>query len=301
MTEARIHASGYRRYEGERLGVGSAMTSLYIHGLQRVLGLKRPIGAKIMPTVSIALAFIPAIVYIGLAALLKEDLIRERILPEYFEYYGVIGFAIMLFASFVAPEVLCTDRRTGMLSLYLASPLTRDTYLVAKAAAVLSILQAVTLGPPLLLLAAYTFEGAGPGSVGDFLTLLGRILLAGVTVALLWTSLSLAMSSVTSRKAFASAAIIVTLLASGIVVEILAGGDQNDLDLPNWIGIFDFLGLPFELATRIYGEMSSEGDESDTGAVAQMSTALVWGANLGWTVLFAGFTRWRYQQLDVDR
>jgi ABC-type transport system involved in multi-copper enzyme maturation permease subunit len=193
-----------------------------------------------------------------------------------------------------------------MLSLYLASPLTRDTYLVAKTAAVLSILQAVTLGPPLLLLLAYTFEGAGPGSVGDFLTLLGRILLAGVTVALLWTSLSLAMSSVTSRKAFASAAIIVTLLASGIVVEILAGGDQNDLDLPNWIGSFDFLGLPFELTTRIYGEVSSEevnsgGEQSDTGALAQMSTALVWGANLGWTVLFLGFTRWRYQHLDVDR
>ena len=36
--------------------------------------------------------------------------------------------------AFVAPEALCTDRRTGMLGLYLASPLTRDSYLVAKVA-----------------------------------------------------------------------------------------------------------------------------------------------------------------------
>ena len=41
--------------------------------------------------------------------------------------------AVLVFVAFVAPEVLCPDRRTGMLGLYLASPLTRDTYLVGKA------------------------------------------------------------------------------------------------------------------------------------------------------------------------
>ena len=48
---------------------------------------------------TIGLAYIPAIVFIGLAAFLQEDLIREAILPEYFEYYGVIGFAILLFTA----------------------------------------------------------------------------------------------------------------------------------------------------------------------------------------------------------
>ena len=47
--------------------------------------------------------------------------------------------------------------------------------------------------------------------------LLVVIAIIGVLVALLWTALSLAISSITSRKAFASAAIIVTLLASGIL------------------------------------------------------------------------------------
>ena len=158
MTEARIHDSGYRPYDGERFGVSSAMASLFVHALQRVLGLKRRMGNKILPVVTIALAYIPAIVFIGLAACLTEDLIREQILPDYFEYYGFVTLAILLFAAFVAPEVLCTDRRTGMLSLYLASPLTRDTYLLAKASSVLAVLWTVTLGPLLLLLIAYTLS-----------------------------------------------------------------------------------------------------------------------------------------------
>ncbi len=295
MSEARIHEAGYRRYEGERLGVSSAMVSLWIHGVQRVLGLKRQLSAKILPAVSIGFAFVPAIVFIGLAAFLQEDLIREEILPEYHDYYGFIVFAILLFSAFVAPEVLCTDRRTGMLSLYLASPLTRDTYLAAKAASVLTVLLTVTLGPLLLLLIAYTVEGAGPDTVGDFVVLLGRILVAGVTVALLWTALSLAMSSVTSRKAFASAAIIVTILVSGIVVGILSSRDG--LDFPDWVGVFDFFSLPFELTTRIFGERNVDDD----GAASRMSAALVWAGNLGWTAAFAGFTRWRYQRMDVDR
>ena len=297
MTGARIHESGYRRYEGERLGVGSAMISLFIHGVQRVLGLKRRLGAKVLPAVSIGLAYIPAIVFIGLAAFLTEDLIREQILPDYHEYYEVIAWAIALFTAFVAPEVLCTDRRTGMLSLYLSSPLTRDTYLLAKAGSVLTVLLTVTTGPVLLLLIAYTFEGAGPGSVGDFLVLLGRILAAGFFLATLWTALSLAVSSITSRNAFASAAIIVILLVSGLVIDILAGSEPEDLDFPVWLGVFDFLLLPFELTTRIFGEANTDG----VSAVNRMNTWLVWAANLGWTVLFAGFTRWRYQRLDIDR
>ena len=52
--------------------------------------------------------------------------------PTYGEYYGFIISALIVFASFVAPEALCPDRRTGMLGLYLASPLTRDTYVLSK-------------------------------------------------------------------------------------------------------------------------------------------------------------------------
>src|SRR3712207_8505042 len=54
------------------------------------------------------------------------------VLPTYHEYYGFITAAIVVFVALVGPEVLCPDRRDGMLGMYLASPLTRDSYLGAK-------------------------------------------------------------------------------------------------------------------------------------------------------------------------
>ena len=93
----------------------------------------------------------------------------------------------MIFTSFVAPEVLCTDRRTGMLGLYLASPLDRNTYLVSKAAAVASVLAVVTTGPQLLMLVAYALIGDGPGGPLDYVVVVLRILLAGLTMSALYT------------------------------------------------------------------------------------------------------------------
>ena len=92
-----------------------------------------PRRSKILPVLAALLAYVPAIVFVGLAALLPRTTFLENdLLPTYAEYYGFITSAIVVFVAFVAPEVLCTDRRTGMLGLYLASPLTRYTYLAGQ-------------------------------------------------------------------------------------------------------------------------------------------------------------------------
>lgn len=293
MSEARIHEQGYRRYEGDRLGVSAAMTGLVAHAVQRVLGLRRPFKSKLLPALVYLIAFTPAVVFVGLAALLGDTDVADEILPSYADYYGFILWGIVLFVAFVAPEVLCTDRNSGMLSLYLASPLTRDSYVVAKAAAVMIVILSVTTAPELLLLVAYTLEGAGPGGLVDFVELLGRILVAGVAAALLPVSLSLGISSLTKRREFASAGIVVALLGSVVVANALT--DPEAADLHELFGLFDLLTLPFEAAVRVL-----EG-RSDGGATSRLSAGWLVVGNLGWSMLFAALTRYRYQRVAVER
>jgi ABC-2 type transport system permease protein len=291
-TGARILDRGYRPYEGPRTGRGGAVRALAIHSVQRALGLKRPFGQKILPLLSVLIAYVPAVVFIGLSVLIEDTLLdNQDLIPTYSDYYGFISAAIVVFSAFVAPELLCTDRRTGMLGLYLASPLTRSTYLASKAIAVVSLLALVTLGPPLLLLVAFTFIGKGPDGPGGLARLLAEVLVGGAAVAILHASLSLAVSSTTTRKAAASAGIILILLASAAVSEALldATGAASELFCLN------LLQLPFELVRRIYGDVNTDP------TIAAIPTATIVAAYAAWTAAFAGFTWLRYRRIAVDR
>jgi ABC-2 type transport system permease protein len=288
MSDAQILDRGYRRYEGERRGVRGAVRSLLVHSIQRGLGLRRPISAKFFPVLSAFIAYVPALVFVGVAALAKRSSLEPGFLPSYSEYYGFVISAIVIFTAFVAPELLCTDRRTGMLGLYLASPLSRGTYLLAKAIAVSLVLSIVTLGPPLLLLVANTLLGSGPDGPGDFLVLLVRIVSAGIVVMALHSALSLAISSVTDRKAAASAAVILALLVSSSV----AGALVNGAGASPYVYLLDLLGLPFRVVSLIYG---------DTADDVQIPMGATIAAYVAWTGAFASFVWLRYRRLAVAK
>jgi ABC-2 type transport system permease protein len=291
--DARIVDRSYRPYDGQRGAVGASILATMKHSVQRSLGIKRTIWQKVLPIFSIGIAFVPAIVFIGVAALFKDA--KPEDFPTYAEYYGFVTAAIVIFTSFVAPEVLCTDRRTGMLGLYLASPLNRNTYLIAKAAAVGSVLAIVTTGPLLLMLAAYTIIGEGPGNIGDWLVALARILASGIAISALHTSLSLAVSSFTSRRAAASATIILLLIASNIVVGVLVEPENGAGWSPNLIAL-DLFVLPFTLVFHIFGEGHDLGD-----TYVDVPVTLIALANLGWVLLFSALTWWRYRKIMVTR
>jgi ABC-type multidrug transport system permease subunit len=295
MSTARIVDRSYRPYEGARGGLGMSMLTVVKHSIQRSLGIKRTIWQKVLPAATIAISYIPAIVYIGLAALIPADDRPEGLLPSYAEYYGFITTGLVIFTSFVAPEVLCTDRRTGMLGLYLASPLDRNTYLMSKAAAVASVLAVVTVGPQLLMLVAYSLVGDGPGGLLDYLVVVLRILAAGVAVSALYTGLSLAVSSFTARRAAASATIILMLLTSAIFVSALTDTDGGAGWSPNLV-VFNFITLPLALVFHIFGETEHIDRPYD-----DVTFTVLLLANLAWIVLFATITRWRYQKLTVTR
>jgi ABC-2 type transport system permease protein len=286
--DATIAARGFQRYDGPRSGVPGAVRSVTWQSVRSTLGLGRPARHKIFPIAAVAIAYVPAIVFVGLAVLLPESILDPNEVAGYSDYYGFITLAIVLFASLVAPEVLVSDRRNGMLAMYLSTPLSRSTYLAAKALAVGFTLGLVTLGPPLLVLIGYTVDGSGPDGLGNWVLNLGRIVIAAVAVSAALTSVSMAASSLTDRRAFASIGIVLVLFTSPALAEaLISGGDLS----PYW-RVIDLFAMPFELVARIYG---------DPGEFPELSSWAILAANLVWTAVGLAVVAWRYSRLVIAR
>lgn len=256
--------------------------------MQRSFGLKRSARFKVVPLVTAIMSYLPAVVFIGVVALFPAE-ISDELGFGYSDYYGFVTAAIVLFVSFVAPEVLCTDRRSGMLGLYLSGPLDRLRYLGAKAAAIGSVLATVTLGPTLLLLVGFVLADNGPDGLGALIRTLVRIVASAAVVTVWYTALSMAVTSLTDRRAFASASIILTVLIPQAVTAALVSSG-----LPSALKLFDLFALPFELVRRVYGERG-------TGEIAELSTPIMTVTALGYVTVFAALVLWRYRSLEVTR
>jgi ABC-2 type transport system permease protein len=296
----RLIDQGYRPYDGPRGGRAHAVRSVTRTTLWRALGIHRPARAKVFPVIAILLAYVPTAVYVGVAVI-GNHLQRQggpgrafagAFIPTYASNEVQVVLAVLVVACFVAPEVLCPDRRNGMLGLYLASPLDRFTYLWAKAQAILIVVAVVTIGPSLILLVGYTTQGYGPSDPAEWFATFGRIIAAGLVVSLLYTVISLAISSITSRKAVASAAFLAIVVGSSALATYLvqSGGQSPYLALAN------LASLPYEAVFRIFDEPSQL-----TGGFWQLTNTAIFVGYAAWLVGGLAVIVWRYRRIEVSR
>ena len=287
--DARLFDLGYRGYEGPRERPARAIVTLAEFTAGRVLGFGRGGRHKVLPALTLAIAYLPALLSVAFSVILEDLAVDDLI--SYGDYMFIIGTALALFAALMAPEALCPDRRTGMLGLYLAGPLDRTRYVVAKAVGVFAVMLLITVGPLLFMLAAFVLAGFGPSAV-EIPELLLRIFAAGTATALLYTSLSLAVSSFTARRAAAAVGVVLLLFVPASVVRAAI----ESADAPNEL---DLLSSPFvaaDLAYRIFGETDDGGEP-----VAELSTWLVAGG-LGATIFAGLLICWlRYRRLESFR
>ncbi len=292
MSDARLIDSGYRRYEGPRLGSTHATVALWKHTLRRIFGLGRPARWKILPVLTVAIAYLPNIVFVGVIALIPDDRLRDTVLPGYGFTYGFITAAIVLFVIFVAPEALCPDRRSGVLSLYLATPLTRTRYILAKGLAVFTALLAVTFGPALIYLVGLAAQNAGPDGFTGFMSTLGKIVLAGAIMAAFFAAYSVGASSLTDRKAIAAIIIFAVPQGVSIAIGILVGA----LDAPQWLLAVSPNTAALGLVLNLF---EKDGFKTDINYVVPMSALI--GGVLFWSVAGAALAWYRYARLRVTR
>lgn len=292
MTNAEIFDQGYRRFEGERVGIGGSIRSVVWYTTKSMLGIGRKGRHKVFPILIAVIAFLPTVIIFGIVALFGDA--SDGIRPDYYEFlgpsesFGFLVFAHFLYAVAVAPEAIVRDRRDGMISLYMSTPLTRVTYLIAKTISVAGTMAIVVMGPALLLLLGYTIQGQGPDGFGDWISVFAKLLLGGLSIVIAYCAVALGISSMTDRRAFASVAVLLVLIGGSIVAGILVEG----LDMsPNYL-LLDPLGSPFEFAIRLFGD-TSDGpgrDVSDTSVTLGL---------LGWIVAGFGVLAARYRKLSV--
>jgi ABC-2 type transport system permease protein len=287
--DARLFDLGYRSYDGPRERPARAILTLAEFTARRVLGLGRGARPKVLPAITLTIAFLPALFSVAFATLANNPVAGD--FATYGEYMYIIGSALALFAALVAPEALCPDRRSGMLGLYLAGPLDRTRYLLAKGVAVVGVMLLITVGPLLFMLLAYVLAGLGP-SITEAPKTLVRILAAGITTALLYAALSMAVSSFTTRRAAAAVGVVLLIFVPMTVVRaaIEHSGAPNELDL------FSSPFVVADLAYRIFGETPDSGEP-----VAELSTWLV-VSGVGAAVLAGALVCWfRYRRLEAFR
>jgi ABC-2 type transport system permease protein len=287
--DARLFDLGYRRYDGPRERPARAILTLADFTARRVLGLGRGARHKVLPAITLAIAYLPALSNV-IYSVLASDILQGDLIT-YGDYMFFIGSALALFAALVAPEALCPDRRSGMLGLYLAGPLDRTRYLAAKGAGVLLAMLLITVGPLLFMLLAFVLAGYGP-SASEVPGLLLRILAAGTLTALVYTALSVAVSSFTTRRAAAAVGVVLLLFVPAFVVR----GSIEDAGAPEELDLFSSPFVVAELAYRIFGETPEPGDP-----VTELSTWMVAGGVAG-AILVGALVCWlRYRRLEAFR
>jgi hypothetical protein len=141
------------------------------------------------------------------------------------------------------------------------------------------------------MLVAFVLAGYGPGAT-ETPELLLQIVASGIATALLYTALSMAVSSFTTRRAAAAVATVLLLFVPTTVVRsaIESAGAPDELDL---------LSFPFvasNLSYRIFGETPDANEP-----ITNLSTGLVAGG-LAAAVVAGLFVCWlRYRRIEAFR
>lgn len=288
---------GYRNYTGPREGRGRARLAMYKNGIRIALGFGRGGRAKILPWffmgVLSAIALVMAIVSGAVNRLGGAGSADEMQLPTHSDFYGIASIILFLFASVVAPELLCRDRRDGVIHLYLVRPLTGTDYIASRWIAFLSVLLAAAWLPQIILLLGLAGGDAVPM---DYLRKhwldIPRFLAAGLAMAAYATTLALLAASFTTRRAYASVFLVGLFVIStpftvGMAQE--TGGKAGQ-----WLSMFSLSNIPVHVNDIIFGKVSEV--TKDAPARAFTSASLVsW--YFAWTLIPMAVLWWRYRRL----
>ena len=298
MTTGTVFDIGYQRYTERREGRDRSRRAIFKDGVRIALGLGRGGRAKILPWFFITVLAIIGLVFAivaGAADRLGGPGTAERMsLPSHSDYYGIASIIVFVFAAVVAPELLCRDRRDGVINLYLVRPLTGSDYVTARWASFLVVMATAAWLPQVIL-----FLGLSAGDPAPVAYLqahwldVPRFLAAGAAMAIYATTLAMLAASFTTRRAYASVFlvglfVITTPFTVGLAEQI--GGMAGQ-----WVSMFNLTNIPVHVNDVIFGDVSQITEDAPARKLGPMILVSWYFA---WTILPAFILWWRYRRLS---
>lgn len=288
---------GYRNYTGVREGRGRSRLAIYKDGVRIALGLGRGGRAKIFPWFFIALlaaiGLIMAMIAGAAERLAGPGAAEQLNLPSHNDYYGITATIIFVFASLVAPELLCRDRRERTINLYLVRPLNGSDYIAARWTAFLTVMLAAVWLPQIVLFLGLSMGDSAPLQYlqNNWLDV-PRFLLAGIVMAVYATTLAMLTASYTTRRAYASVFLVGLFMISmpftvGLAQELEGKAGQ-------WMSMFSLLNIPLHVNDVIFGE---PGEITEEAPARALGSAVLVAWYFAWTLIPGGVLWWRYRRL----
>jgi ABC-2 type transport system permease protein len=230
-----IYDLGYQGYDGPRLGRGAVAVALLRQTLSAAYGIGRGGRAKIVPFGLAALALLPAVLAVGIGALIRQagapsDAIEEASPIRHDSYQGLTATLVVLFCAAQAPELFGRDQRYGVLPLFFSRSIGREDYAIARLGGLAIAIFALMASPHVVLLLGAMFAASDPISgLIDELAETPRWLVICIIAAGVYGGVSAVISAWTPRRAYAAAAIIAVFVVPQIVALIAAELAASDL------------------------------------------------------------------------
>lgn len=257
-----IHDIGYRRYEGQRLGRGYAVRSLYVQSLRNAFGLGRTAKSKVLPITLFAVMLLPAAIIDAVTILQGTG---EQLFP-YTRYVIFTQAIVAIFVAAQAPALFSRDQRFRTVSLYFSRPLTRLDYVVAKFGALATALLILTTAPLLVLYAGGLLAKLpfGTQTKNFLLAFVGAVIFS-----LVLAGIGGLLASLTKRRGFGVAAIIAALTvpyAAVSAIQGIASELSNNPSLAGWAGLFSPTTLVDGVQVALLGAETSGPAGPPSGA-----------------------------------
>ena len=314
-SEGQLFDLGYQRYDGPREGRARARKALFVNGVRTCFGLGRGAMAKILPILFFGAVMTPAIVFIIIAATTERMIGVALDIPGHADYYQIVSLVLLLFSAVIAPELLCPDRRSGVITLYLVRSLTFTDYVLGRWLAFFAVSLLFIYTGQVVLMLGLTMSATEPLEyLRDNWADIPRFLAAGLVIAVMTTTIPLAVAAFTTRRVYASAFVIGLWLISAATAGILISGTEErertvngvvveresnsllgDTDFAPLVALIDIGNAPIHISDMIFDKTDNDNPVMEQAAELPDIAPILWYVIV---VGVPGFLLWnRYRRL----